>query len=78
MPYDVQFCDEHGKTMLGSDGVTYIDRRKSTPNALKEIAEHRERFRENFFHKYEQMSHCILRGRIYKVPSLHNFRPMNP
>ena len=69
MAYDVQFCDTAGKTMLGSDGVTYVDNRKTTPNILQDLAEHRERYRANFPHKFAGMSHCLFRGRVHKVPT---------
>ena len=71
MAYDVQFCDSLGKTMMGSDGVTYVDKRKNTFNCLQDIANHRERF-STMPHKYEQMTHCIFRGKIHKVPTVRN------
>ena len=62
-----QYCDEGGNTLLGSDSVFWIDGRWNLRTIGEKASEYRGRYRKNFPHKYEAMTHYVYRGVVRKV-----------
>lgn len=52
-------CDENGRTFLGSDGYLRVDGRFTRQNQVKQVRTYREKFKQNFPHKYEQWTHVM-------------------
>lgn len=65
-------CDSHGRTMLGTDGVIYIDGRYGQEKRMKTVREYRERFKKNFVHKHKYWTHVYFcKSVIDHVRQLH-------
>jgi hypothetical protein len=62
-------CDENGMTQLGSDGYIHVDGRYSRANQINLVRQYRERFKENFPHKYGSWTHVMFVDVMEIVPS---------
>jgi hypothetical protein len=54
-------------TMVGSDGVFYIDKRLGNYRAMLVALRHRERYYKNFKHKYDKMNRFTYKGQIIGI-----------
>ena len=51
-------------TMVGTDGVFYIDKRLGNYRAMLVALRQRERYLKNFKHKYDKMNFFTYKGQI--------------
>lgn len=65
-----QYCNKDGLTLMGSDSVIYFDGRWGRNRRDNHAAELRKRYKKNFKHKYDSMTHYTYKGSVYPVQEI--------